>query len=70
MTWKQALFMGGAVLLLAACSDVTAPSNDLRPVNGKASAKAAPGALPTATSTACRSGYSVSSGYTEDCGSY
>jgi len=26
MAWKKALFLGGAVLLLAACSDATAPS--------------------------------------------
>jgi hypothetical protein len=69
MTWKQALFMGGAVLLLAACSDVTAPSSNLRPVNGaKAAAKASP-LDATATTTECKTGYSVQSGYS-DCGTY
>jgi hypothetical protein len=70
MTWKQALFMGGAVFLLAACSDVTAPSSDLRPVNGAKASVKAPGAIPMATSLTCRTGYSVQSGYTEECGTY
>jgi hypothetical protein len=33
MAWKKALFLGGAVLLLAACSDATAP-NSLRTRDG------------------------------------
>ncbi|HEU4996278.1 MAG TPA: hypothetical protein VFT29_15785 [Gemmatimonadaceae bacterium] len=37
MAWKKALFLGGAVLLLAACSDATAP-NSLSRTGAKAAA--------------------------------
>jgi len=65
MNWKQALFLGGAVLVLAACADSTAPAPGLRQTKGTAAVKKdAPGTVGTATSDAC--GYSVSVGKTDD----
>lgn len=75
MNWKQTLFLGGAILLLAACSNATAPQPGLRQVKGAASVKSGTGSttVPTATSTACRSGYTVQVGQsdsTNTCGVY
>lgn len=70
MTWKHAIFLGGAVLILAACADVTAPSPNLQPTTGRASVKtsgtsAKEPTTTTATPTGidCRTGYSVQVGY-------
>lgn len=61
MNWKQVLFLGGAVLLLAACENATAPKPGLRQVKGAASVKGGSTYDPTMTATACGS-YSVSVG--------
>lgn len=74
MAWKKALFLGGAVLLLAACSDATAP-NALQKNSGRAAimSTAAPaGLLPGDGSVQflgeeCRSGYYVRSGDKDVC---
>ncbi len=73
MGFKQALFLGGAVLVLAACSDVTSPS----PLMSRGGASAAAKADTTKTTTklpgvrtmdeTCRSGYMVSSGRDSVC---
>lgn len=77
MAWKKALFLGGAVLLLAACSDATAPAA----LRQGASAAAAKGSTdqgsvaPTPTTvdpllaptTDCRSGYYVRVGDKDVC---
>ena len=75
MAWKKALFLGGAVLLLAACSDATAPSA-LRQ-EGRAAAVVSPldatGTLAPTDGTMslldgdCRSGYYVRSGDKDVC---
>ena len=72
MNWKQVLFLGGAVLLLAACENATAPKPGLRQVKGAASVKGGgSGSDQTFTATACGS-YSVSVGKdsTSTCGMY
>jgi len=67
MAWKKALFLGGAVLLLAACSDATAP-DALPKDSGRAAITSKMG-----TGTAqllddeCRSGYYVRSGDKDVC---
>lgn len=77
MAWKKALFLGGAVLLLAACSDATAP-NSLRRTGSKAAAikldtdpqglTPQSFGLEIAPSTdECRSGYYVRSGDKDVC---
>lgn len=72
MAWKKALFLGGAVLLLAACSDATAP-NGLQRGGSKAASLSS---LPTNVTTFgeasleeldCRSGYYVRSGDKDIC---
>jgi len=51
MSWKKAVFYGGAVLVLAACSDATAPSA-LTKVNGvSASSKSTTTATSDSTTT-------------------
>ena len=75
MTWKTALFLGGAVVLLAACDNATAPQPQLRTMHGAAAASGKTTFDPSATtlSTSCKSGYSVSSGNsdsTSTCGVY
>ena len=68
MGFKQALFLGGAVLVLAACSDATGPEAAMRKGGSAASVKRAPdttSVLPDATNQAtsldgCRWGYLVS----------
>jgi|SRR3954470_4113424 hypothetical protein len=77
MAWKKALFFGGAVLLLAACSDATAPSATLR--NGRPAAAAimrdgpttqwapADGTVNDLGDDLCRSGYYVRSGDRDVC---
>jgi hypothetical protein len=62
MNWKQAVFLGGAVLLLAACSDATAPQSQLRQAKVGASVKAPVGGGTVTTAAGCRTGYSVNSG--------
>ena len=69
MNWKQAIFVGGAILILAACDRVTAPEppTSLRTVSG---AEAARGKRTDASDTApkstdCRSGYSISVGHAD-----
>lgn len=39
MTWKKALFFGGAVVLLAACDRATAPNAMMRVEGAQAAAK-------------------------------
>lgn len=73
MNWKQALFLGGTVLLLAACADATAPKPGLRQVKGAAAVNSKNGGSTTATATSCRLGYTVSSGQSDStgtCGMY
>lgn len=74
MGFKQALFLGGAVLVLAACSDAVSPSS---PLMSKGGASAAAKADTSKTTTrlpgartldeTCRSGYMVSSGRDSVC---
>ena len=72
MSWKQALFLGGAVLILTACENATAPTPPQSPLKvqrGAASVKTQtppPATAPTPTATDCRSGYSVQIGFTTD----
>src|SRR5262245_13549434 len=76
MAWKKALFLGGAVLLLAACSDATAPNSLVRDSKAPASL-VMPGRsdlVPTTQSAeplsmleSCRSGYYVRSGDKDVC---
>ena len=75
MAWKKALFLGGAVLLLAACSDATAP----KPLTRNGAAPASSFVVPSDSSspstidpsslidTDCRSGYYVRSGDKDLC---
>lgn len=76
MAWKKALFLGGAVLLLAACSDATAPNSLVR--DGSRAAAFRGGAplldpvkaldLPSLIDGPdCRSGYYVRSGDRDLC---
>jgi hypothetical protein len=75
MAWKKALFLGGAVLLLAACSDATAPkSQRARDGAPQAAVLVAPEDMPITKSfefpddvEACRSGYYVRSGDKDLC---
>lgn len=73
MAWKKALFLGGAVLLLAACSDATAPSSLQRAGSKAATLSSVPVAEPTVGGTSligdpdCRSGYYVRSGDKDVC---
>ena len=55
MNWKQAVFLGGAVLLLAACADATAPKPGLRQVKGSAAvnSKTSTNTGTVTTQTAC-----------------
>ena len=66
MSWKRALVVGGALLLLSACDQATAPQPQLKQLNGRAAANnknGQPTAPQTATTTAdCRGSYSVSVG--------
>lgn len=60
MTWKKALFFGGAILILTACSDATAPTepatrSQFNVTNGSASLTDTTGTL---------SGYYVRAGTT------
>jgi hypothetical protein len=68
MTWKQAVFFGGAVLILAACDSATAPTppqSSLKVEKGAASVKTqTPPSTPAPTADDCRSGYSVQVGFT------
>ena len=77
MAWKKALFLGGAVLLLAACSDATAPKS-LRARDGAPAAAALVGSedggpviqsleLEIDATVDCRSGYYVRSGDKDIC---
>jgi hypothetical protein len=49
--WRQALFLGGAVLLLAACSDATAPTAQVRGNSGAAANLIFSFPIPTTTTT-------------------
>ena len=73
MNWKQVLFLGGAVMVLAACADATAPTSGLRKVNGSAAAnsKSSPKGG-TVTSDGLCGHYSVSVGDSTSvtCGTY
>ena len=80
MSWKKALFLGGAVMLLAACSDATAP-RPMRTTNSGTAAVTSSGTISvtgtvsTGTSVDpitgllddCRSGYYVRSGDKDIC---
>ena len=69
MNWKQAIFLGGAVLVLAACADATAPTSGLRQVKGAAAVKGGnSGNTGTVESAGACSGYSVSIGRTDSTG--
>jgi hypothetical protein len=70
MSWKHAVFVGGALLVLTACSDAVAPQPQLKQTSGRAAAKASAPQTPltlTVTPDAgeCRSGFSVQVG--KDC---
>jgi hypothetical protein len=80
MAWKKALFLGGAVLLLAACSDAVAPNALARDGSRSLTAKlsgpvSSPGAVTPASyeeellidPVECRSGYYVRSGGKDLC---
>ena len=75
MAWKKALFLGGAVLLLAACSDATAPNSLARAGSKAAALQVAPldpaitdiGAVSLIDDADCRSGYYVRSGDKDIC---
>lgn len=80
MAWKKALFLGGAVLLLAACSDAVAPNALTRDGSKAAPARLlGPGNPRTLTPANfdldpsftdpvdCRSGYYVRSGEKDIC---
>jgi len=69
---KQALFLGGAVLVLAACGDATGPSTQMRQAGTPAAAKDK--TAPTSTSNidagttrlgVCLSGYVITSGFSD-----
>ncbi len=70
-SWKQAVFVGGAILILAACSDATAPERpaSLRTVPADAALRAKKRNAGTdllVRTQDCRSGYSVSVGFSAD----
>ena len=66
MNWKQVLFVGGAVLLLAACDNATAPKPGLRQVKGAASVKGGSSTpAPQLTATSC---YNVQVGRADSTG--
>lgn len=50
MSWQRAVFFGGAVLVLSACGDATAPST-LHQAGGTLNAKKAPTVTTTPTDT-------------------
>jgi hypothetical protein len=70
MAWKKALFLGGAVLLLAACSSATAPDPQVRDGDPAAAAKTTSGSKPVIQSSVedliC-SGYYVRTGREDEC---
>ena len=69
--WKRAIFLGGAVLLLAACDNVTAPTAPTQSLRKAGSAPSVrnngeqPGST-TPGQTDCRTGYSISVGFAGD----
>jgi hypothetical protein len=71
MSWKRALFVGGALLLLSACDQATAPQPQLKQLHGRAAAQSGKNGQTTApqtattTATECRGSYSVSVGKTD-----
>lgn len=71
MNWKQAIFVGGAILILAACDRVTAPepAKSLRTVSAAEAARAAKKSEASSytgpRSTDCRTGYSISVGFAD-----
>jgi hypothetical protein len=79
MAWKKALFLGGAVLLLAACSDAVAPNalsrDGSKAMSAKLSGPVGPGTVTPASfeeellidPVECRSGYYVRSGEKDIC---
>ena len=75
MGFRQALFLGGAVLVLAACSDATAPTSQMRQGGAVAAAKSdtttvtkPSGGARTLTSGDCTDhGFLVSSGKDTTC---
>jgi hypothetical protein len=63
MSWKRAIFLGGAVFLLAACDRITAPpSSTLEQTHRSAAAVAKKSYVDPGTLETCRSGYSVQVG--------
>lgn len=73
MQLKKALVLGGAILLLAACSDATAPKPQLRTLDDTPAAAAKAPGKGGRTSTdgtvndECRSGFSIRTGDREIC---
>ncbi len=65
MSWKRAVCLGGSLLVLAACSDATAPRPQLKQTGARAAANGKhgqPSVPQTVGEDACRSGYTVSVG--------
>lgn len=64
MTIRRALFLGGAVMVLAACSDSTAPMASAKKHGSMAATKQPAPTVSTTTSMFgdCRTGYTVASG--------
>jgi len=65
MNWKKAVFLGGAVLLLAACDRATAPNALVREGGPAAAAKAPPSKPSPKINTGlngCETGYFVREG--------
>lgn len=77
MAWKKALFLGGAVLLLAACNSATAPNSLTRDGSKAAAIRLDSEAVtplsfdvdinPSLNVDECRSGYYVRSGDKDLC---
>ena len=62
---KQALFLGGAVLVLAACSsDVTGPGTQMKRAGTPAATLEAGSDLETTTQAGCH-GYVITSGHSD-----
>jgi hypothetical protein len=74
MSWKRAIFLGGTVLLLAACDSATAPTAQTTELGAshrsdaraKRSSATTTTSLPTSSpALICHSGYSVQIGFVD-----